>query len=57
MPLFTTHIHSLVAEKYNDEAKLRTLMSEELWLGHRRQQRSERKEALLEVLRKLDHLS
>jgi hypothetical protein len=54
---FRQDLVHLVAEKYNDEAKLRTLMSEELWINHKRQQRGERRGALEEVLRKLDMLS
>lgn len=48
---------SLVAEKYNEEAKLRSLMSEELWVNHKRSQTQERMKSLETVLHKLDQLS
>ena len=51
------HTYSLVAEKYNDENKLRTVMSEEIWLGQLRQYRNERRIALQGVLQKIDRLS
>ena len=54
---FRQDLVQLVAEKYNDEAKLRTLMSEEMWVNHKRQQRGERRTALEDMLRKLDLLS
>jgi hypothetical protein len=54
---FRHELVSMVAEKYNDEAKLRTVMSEELWRVQQRQQRTERKESLTDLLHKLDLLS
>lgn len=54
---FRQDLVHLVAEKYNDEAKLRTLMSEEMYINHKRAQRGERKMALEDMLRKLDLLS
>jgi len=54
---FRHDLVSMVAEKYNDEAKLRTVMSEELWKAQERQQRVERKASLTELMKKLDLLS
>jgi hypothetical protein len=54
---FRRDLGALVAEKYNDEPRLRTLMSEELWINQKRQQHVERQKALEGVLRKLDQLS
>jgi hypothetical protein len=54
---FRHDLVSMVAAKYNDDVKLRALMSEELWAGQSRQQRAVRKEALEEVMGKLDLLS
>jgi hypothetical protein len=54
---FRQDLVHLIAEKYNDEVKLRSLMSEELWVGQSRQQRAERKDALEQVLKKLDVLA
>ena len=54
---FRRDLVALVAEKYNDEPRLRTLMSEELWVHQRRSQHKERQEALEAMLRKLDHLA
>lgn len=54
---FRRDLVSLVAERYNEEAKLRSLMSEELWINHKRAQTSERVASLEGVLRKLDQLS
>jgi predicted GTPase len=54
---FRHDLVSMVAEKYNDEAKLRTLMSEELWKAQQRQQRGERKASLTDLMKQLDLLS
>lgn len=54
---FRHDLVSMVAEKYNDEAKLRTVMSEELWKAQQRQQRGERKASLTDLMKKLDLLS
>lgn len=54
---FRRDLVSMVAEKYNEEAKLRTVMSEEIWLGQLRQHRQGRKVSLVDVLTKLDRLS
>jgi len=54
---FRHDLVSVVAAKYNDDIKLRALMSEELWAGQSRQQRAVRKAALEGVMSKLDLLS
>lgn len=54
---FRHDLMSVVAAKYNDDIKLRALMSEELWAEQSRQQRAMRKAALEEVMGRLDLLS
>lgn len=54
---FRDDVLSVVTGKYNEETKLRALMSEELWAGHSRQQQAVRRSALEEVMNKLDLLS
>ena len=53
---FRRDLVSMVAEKYNDETKLRTVMSEELWKVQQRQQRVERKASLKDLMKNLDML-
>lgn len=50
------HGVQVVVSKYNEDNKLRTLMSVELWLDQLQSQRSDKKAALIEVLAKLDLL-
>ncbi len=54
---FRRDLVALVAEKYNDEPKIRTLMCEELWVGQKRLQEKTRGQALETVLSKMDLLS
>jgi len=54
---FRQDLVSAIAEKYNDEPRLRTLMLEEMWVNQKRQQEAERQAALESVLRKMDQLS
>jgi len=54
---FRQDLVSAIAEKYNDEPRLRTLMLEEMWVNQKRQQEAERQAALEGVLRKMDQLS
>ena len=54
---FRKDLVALVARRYTEEAKLRALMSEELWLGHKRVQAQERMASLEGVLASLDQLS
>jgi len=54
---FRHDLVSVVAARYNDDIKLRALMSEELWAGQSRQQRAVRKAALEGMMSKLDLLS
>lgn len=54
---FRGDLVSMVAEKYNDETRLRTVLSEEMWLAQQRQQRQERKVWLTDLVAKLDLLS
>ncbi len=54
---FRRDIVSTVAHKYNNESTLRSMMSEEIWLGQLRQHRQDRKASLEGVLARLDGLS
>lgn len=53
---FRKDMVEVVVSKYNNDDKMRTLMSVELWLDQLQSQRSEKKAALIEVLSKLDLL-